>query len=75
MVTFPTDTPVTDVTKPVDDTVAMLGLLLFHQTFLFAALDGETVAVIVSILPTARLVEVLFNDTPFTAALPEFSSQ
>jgi hypothetical protein len=42
-------------------------LLLLHETFLFVALEGATVAVNVSELPTVMLVDVLFRDTPVTA--------
>ena len=48
-------------------TVATAVFLLLQVTVLFAALAGVTVAVRVSLPPTVRLVDVLFNDTPVTA--------
>jgi hypothetical protein len=56
----------TAVTVP-PDTVATEGALLLHVTFLFVALEGATVAVNVSELPTVRLVDVLLSVTPVTA--------
>jgi hypothetical protein len=56
----------TAVTVP-PDTVATEVALLLHVTFLFVALEGAMVAVSVSVLPTVRLVVVLFNVTPVTA--------
>jgi hypothetical protein len=41
------------VTTPVGLTVATVVLLLFHVTFLFAALDGTTAAFKVIVLPTS----------------------
>jgi hypothetical protein len=46
-------------------------LLLLHDTFLLVALEGATVAVNVSELPTVRLVDVLLSVTPVTATLTE----
>jgi len=46
VLTVITDVPaVTAVTKPEPETVATLGLLLLHTTFLLVALFGLTVAV------------------------------
>jgi hypothetical protein len=64
IVAFPAATA---VTKPLDETLATESALLLHVTVLFVALEGATVAVNVSVLPTARLVDVLFNVTPVTA--------
>jgi hypothetical protein len=58
------------VTVP-PDTVVMAGALLLHVTFLFVALEGEMVAVKVSVLPTVRDSVLLFRDTPVTATLAE----
>jgi hypothetical protein len=55
------------------DTVATVGALVLHVTFLFVALDGATVAVNVSVPPTVRLVVVLFNVTPVTAIVAAFT--
>jgi hypothetical protein len=49
------------------DTVATVGALVLHVTFLFVALEGATVAVNVSILPTVIVVDDLFKDTPVTS--------
>ena len=54
------------VTKPDVETVATDVLLLFQVTFLFVALEGETVAVSVSVALGARVREVLFKLTPVT---------
>jgi len=48
-------------------TVATLLLLLLHVTFRFVALEGKIVGVRVSVLLTARAVDVLFRLTPITA--------
>ena len=58
----------TAVTTP-PDTVATDVLLLIQLTVLFAALEGATAAVRVSVLPTKILADVLFRDTPLTATL------
>jgi hypothetical protein len=57
-------------TTPLDDTVATAGALLLHDTFLFVALEGKTVAERFSEPPTRSVVDVLFRDTPVTATLP-----
>jgi hypothetical protein len=64
MVALPADIP---ITSPVDDTEATAELLLLHNTTLFAASDGEMVAVKVSIPPMARESVVLSRDTSLTA--------
>jgi len=56
----------TAVTTPLVDTVAIPGLPLLHVTLLFAALEGATVAVRVSVLPTVRMADDLFRVTPLT---------
>ncbi len=54
------------VTTPEEETVATEVLLEDQVTALLVALEGETVAVIVAVLPSSRLNEVLSNDTPVT---------
>jgi hypothetical protein len=66
IVALPADTP---LTSPLDDTVAMAGALVLHDTLLFVALDGATVALSVSVLPTRSVVELLLRDTPVTATV------
>ena len=61
------DPALTPVTAPFGDTVAIEALLLLHVTSLFVALAGVMAGVRVSVAPTARVVEVLFSDTPVTA--------
>ena len=51
---------------PDELTVATDGSLEDHVTALLVALEGETVAFMVAILPSSRLNEVLSNDTPVT---------
>jgi hypothetical protein len=63
-VALPADIP---ITSPVDDTEATAELLLLHNTTLFAASDGETVAVKVSMPPTAIESALLLRDTSLTA--------
>jgi hypothetical protein len=63
MVAFPADIP---TTAPVDDTEATAELVLLHNTTLFAASAGVTVAVKVSEAPTARDSELLFKLTSVT---------
>jgi len=63
----------TPVTKPPSDTVATEGLPLLHVTFLFAASEGSILAKRVSVPLTARLVDVLFKDTPVTETAPGLS--
>jgi hypothetical protein len=63
---LPADTP---VTTPLADTEATLEVLLLHVTDLFIAFEGDTVAISVSALPTVRLAELLFRETPVTAVL------
>jgi hypothetical protein len=64
MVAVPALTP---VTVPFDDTLATAGALLNHVTFLLVALEGETVAVSLSLPPVAILIDVLSKVTPVTA--------
>jgi hypothetical protein len=66
MVAFPVDTALT--VPP--DTVATAGALVLHDTFLFVALEGATVAVKVSVLPTVIVVDDLFKVTPVTETVP-----
>ena len=47
-------------------TVATEVLELVHDTFLFVALDGETVAVSVSLSPSVRVSVLLFSFTDVT---------
>ena len=63
MVAVPADLA---VTTPEVETVATDVLLEDQVTALFVALEGETVAVMVAVLPSSRLNEVLSNDTPVT---------
>jgi hypothetical protein len=63
-VAVPADIP---ITSPVDDTEATTELLLLHNTTLFAASAGATVAVKVSMPPTVRESEALLRDTSLTA--------
>jgi hypothetical protein len=44
-------------------------LPLLHVTFLFVALEGETVAVNTSILPTVIVADDLLRDTLLTATV------
>jgi hypothetical protein len=60
------------VTVPFE-TLATEVLLLFHFTFLFVALVGETVAVSESVPPTIRLEDVLFKVTPVTETVVEMT--
>jgi hypothetical protein len=61
------ETAVTVAVRPVPAvTVATLGLLLDHETALFAALLGAIVAVSVSLPPTAIVVADLLSVTPVT---------
>jgi hypothetical protein len=70
LVTVITALPVdTALTKPIEDTEATAALPLLHVTFLFVALEGDTAAVKVSVLPMVIVVNVLFKDTPVTATL------
>jgi hypothetical protein len=62
IVVVPADTALT--VPP--DTVATAGALLLHDTFLFEALDGATVALNVSELPTVIVVDDLLSVTPVT---------
>ena len=57
------------VTTPEEETVATDVLLEDQYTALLVALEGETVAVRVEVLPSSRLNEVLSNDTPVTATV------
>jgi hypothetical protein len=63
MIALPSDTA---VTTPLADTLATEVALLFHDTDLFVALLGATIAVKVSVPPTLRLVDDLFSVTPVT---------
>jgi hypothetical protein len=63
MVALPAAIP---ITAPFDDTEATLGALLLHNTTLFAASAGVTVAVKVSEAPTARDSVLLFKLTSVT---------
>ena len=56
-------------TLPFESTVAMFVLELVHDTFLFVALEGKTVAVSFSVPPMSKVSEVLFNDIPVTATV------
>ena len=56
----------TAFTTPLD-TVATLVLELDQVTSLSVALEGETVALRLTVPPTARVIEVWFNDTLETA--------
>jgi hypothetical protein len=58
------------VTRPFA-TVATLALLLLHVTFWFVALEGIIVALRVSVLPTLRLIDDLFRETPVTEMFSE----
>jgi hypothetical protein len=58
------------LTMPFGNTVVTAGLLVFHATFLFVALEGVMAAVSVSVSPALRLKIVLFKLTPVTATLP-----
>jgi hypothetical protein len=64
MVAIPADIP---ITSPVEDTEATAELLLLHKRTLLLASDGETVAVKVSMPPTARDSALLLRDTSLTA--------
>jgi hypothetical protein len=63
-VALPADIP---ITSPVDDTEATAVLLLLHNTILFAASAGVTLAINVSEEPTARESVFLLRDTLLTA--------
>ena len=54
-------------TFPFESTVAMFVLELDHDTFLFVALEGETVAVSFSVPPISNDMVVLFKLMPVTA--------
>jgi len=54
------------VTFPLPSTVATLVLLELHVTFWLVALDGSIIGERVSSPPTARVMLVLFSDTPVT---------
>ena len=56
----------TAVTRPVESTVATNGLLDVHWTVLFAALEGVTVAVKLSVEPTFKVEFCWFNVIPVT---------
>ena len=62
------------VITPDEDTVATLVLLDVHVTDLFVALDGDTVAVSVSVSPTARLRDVLLRETQVTLTVGVFTN-
>jgi hypothetical protein len=53
-------------TRPLPLTTATEVLLDDHVTLLFVASDGDTVAVIVPVLPAVRSIAVLSKDTPVT---------
>ena len=63
MVASPSATP---VTLPLASTAAISGLSDFHDTFLFAASFGDTVAASVSLAPTRMEIELLSSVTPVT---------
>ena len=63
MVASPAATP---VTLPDASTAAISGLSDFHDTFLFAASFGDTVAASVSLAPTRMEIELLSSVTPVT---------
>jgi hypothetical protein len=63
IVALPTAMP---LTKPVEETMATAELLLLHDTALFAALEGEMVAVNVSVPPTRMTAAFSFKATPVT---------
>ena len=54
------------VTTPLLETVATDVLLDDHETLVFVALEGETVAVRVPELPATRLIVDRFKETPVT---------
>ena len=54
------------VTTPLLETVATDVLLEDHETLVFVALEGETVAVRVPELPATRLIVDRFKETPVT---------
>jgi hypothetical protein len=58
------------VIVPLPDTVTTAGFPLLHNTFLFVASEGSTLANNISELPTTRVVVVLFKMTPVTGMLP-----
>jgi hypothetical protein len=60
----------TPETTPPCDTEATSELLLLHETDLFSALEGETLANKVSELPTGKEVDVLFKATLVTLVGP-----
>lgn len=55
-----------NVTRPVEETVAILVLLLAQVIVFIVALAGVIVAVNCSVFHTNHTVEVLFNDTQVT---------
>jgi hypothetical protein len=63
IVAVPADIP---ITVPVEETVATLEALLLHNTTLFAASAGMTVALKVSEAPTVMLADALFKNTSVT---------
>lgn len=58
------------VTTPEDETVATDVLLDDHVTALLEALEGETVAVSVPVVPAVKDILVLFRETPVTETVP-----
>ncbi len=58
------------VTTPLDETVATVVLLDDHVTALLVALEGETVAVSVPVVPAVKDILVLFRETPVTETVP-----
>ncbi len=54
-------------TLPFESTVTMFEFELVHDTFLFVALEGETVAVSFSVPPISKDMVVLFKLMPVTA--------
>lgn len=58
------------VTTPLDETVATVVLLDDHVTALLVALDGDTVAVRVPVVPAIKDILVLFRETPVTGTVP-----
>ena len=54
----------TAVTSPLPSTQAISGFLLLHVTDLFAALDGETVAVNCMVSPCSNSTVFLFSEIP-----------
>jgi len=58
------------VTTPPDETVATDVLLDDQKTPVFVALDGDTVAVRLPVLPATRLIVERFKETPVTETVP-----